>query len=111
MHNTTCVPFVGVFLFVEQRENYTKALNVCLNNGGSLAHVVTELRTNSLSLLVDDHYRTTLKSSVYVGLNETWDTFNTTSDMYRNSGRSFITAIQEPIQCFRYRAWAPGYPR
>lgn len=111
LHNTTCVPYVGVFLFVVEPDNYTKALNVCLNHGGSLAHVLTEIRTNSLAHLVDDHYPVTLRSAVYVGVNETWDTFNSSSDASRNSGRKFITAISEPIQCFRYRAWAPGFPR
>ena len=95
---------------MEQPENYTKALNVCLSNGGSLAHVLTELRTNSLSELVKDHYKATLQPQVYVGMNETWTTFNSSSDSYRNSGRSFMTATEEPIQCFRYRAWAPGFP-
>lgn len=100
-----------MFLFVDVRENYTRAHNDCLNYGGSLAHVVTELRTNALARLVDDYYMTTFSSLAYVGLNETWNTFNSSSDPFRSSGRSFITAVQEPIQCFRYRAWAPGHPR
>lgn len=36
---------------------------------------------------------------VYVGLNET------------NEKNVFITSSNEPIDCFRYRAWAPGQPK
>lgn len=123
--NATCVPTVGVFVyFYDRLLNYTQAGGMCEQAGGTLAHILSEIRTNSLSSIIyqnnlnqtlsrpailqiprdDSNSTSTGRRSLvlrhaYVGLSET-----------KEHGR-FYTSLMEPIHCFRYRAWAPGFPR
>ncbi|XP_062548210.1 uncharacterized protein LOC134213292 [Armigeres subalbatus] len=107
--NATCIPSVGMFILNDNKLNYTQAFNVCHTLGGSLAHVVSEIRTNMLSKMVANEAGanmnrniTSIKENVtlgeaYVGLNEI-------------TKGAFITSGKEPLECFLYRAWAPGHP-
>ncbi|XP_055637252.1 uncharacterized protein LOC129775973 isoform X2 [Toxorhynchites rutilus septentrionalis] len=100
--NATCVGSVGMFILEDRKLNYSLAQNECSSKGGSLAHVASETRTNMLSKLFACN--NTLKNTtnaieeVYVGLSEA-------------QGNKFFTSANEPLECFLYRAWAPGHPR
>ncbi|XP_058056605.1 uncharacterized protein LOC131207983 [Anopheles bellator] len=97
--NATCVPSIGVFLFEDTKLNYSRAYNACQTFGGSLAHVASDMRTFHLSRIISDVARGNESSATeyYVGLNESiYDRFYTSAD--------------ERLECFTFRAWAPGHP-
>lgn len=94
----------------ESNPSYVSSLSFSIGNDDPFP-ISFRRRTNALSNLVAEQYRTSFQPLAFVGLNETWATYNRSSLPQRNSGRGFITAAQEPIQCFWYRAWAPGHPR
>lgn len=94
--NSTCIPSVGIFHFNPEFKNYLNASLACNNSNGLLAHVLSEARTEKISKFLN---QSSIPTSVaFIGLNET------------KSYAKFLTSTQEPIQCFRYRAWAPGHP-
>nr|XP_029727317.1 uncharacterized protein LOC115265617 [Aedes albopictus] len=105
--NATCLPSVGMFVIDDRKLNYSQAYNECRSMGGSLGHVASEVRTNQLTKMLiqelnrkNDTEATTgnrTMEGVYVGLNET-------------IRGAFITSGSEPLECFLYRAWAPGHP-
>ncbi|XP_055545857.1 uncharacterized protein LOC129730505 [Wyeomyia smithii] len=102
--NATCVPSIGMLVVEDRKLNYSLAFNECQSMGGSLAHVASEARTNLISHLCADVSLAANKSAAnasgemyYVGLNGT-------------EGNKFFTSAKEPLDCFLYRAWAPGHP-
>ncbi|XP_053692326.1 uncharacterized protein LOC128740785 [Sabethes cyaneus] len=102
--NATCVPSIGMFVVEDRKMNYSLTFNECQAIGGSLAHVASEPRTNMISKLCDEGFVTENKSATnvsealyYVGLKGT-------------TGNKFFTSAKEPLECFLYRAWAPGHP-
>lgn len=95
--NSTCIPTVGVFQYYNEFANYSTATQTCFKSNGSLPHILTEKRTNSLSNFIYQQQNITRLKIAYVGLNET----------VRNK---FRTSDDEPIECFLFRAWAPGHP-
>lgn len=96
VENSTCVVGVGIFNLHEQRANYTEAIEICREEGGELANVLTETRTNGLSSIVS-----TMKTErkAYVGM-----------DDIEQEGK-FMTITGKLLSCFEFRAWAPGEPR
>ncbi|XP_058126386.1 uncharacterized protein LOC131283098 [Anopheles ziemanni] len=101
--NATCIPSIGMFSFEEIKLNYSNAYNSCVSLGGSLAHIVSDTRTFYLSKYISTLPHANQSSSdksgslFFVGLNETIrDRFFTSSD--------------ERLDCFIFRAWAPGHP-
>uniref|UniRef100_A0A1B0CYY2 Uncharacterized protein n=1 Tax=Phlebotomus papatasi TaxID=29031 RepID=A0A1B0CYY2_PHLPP len=54
--NATCVPGLGMFIYFDKPENFSRAFNICREVNGSLAHILTEVRTNSLSKLIRIFY-------------------------------------------------------
>lgn len=96
--NATCIPSVGIFKLYATKENYTSAITKCQINGGDLANIVTEERTNALSDLIKVSLKLWYKAA-YVGL-----------DDITKEGQ-YETSSDEPLSCFKYRAWAPGHPR
>ncbi|GJQ66859.1 hypothetical protein Trydic_g7885 [Trypoxylus dichotomus] len=78
--------------------NYIDAAGVCQNLGGDLANVVSETRTNALSLLLTNGLTDWYKVA-YVGLN------------YRQKKGKFINSSGNRLSCYKYRAWGPGQPR
>lgn len=95
--NSTCIPAVGVFQYYNEFANYSVATQRCFLGNGSLAHILSETRTNSLSNFIHQQQNITRVKVAYVGLNET----------IRNK---FRTSANEPIECSLYRAWSPGHP-
>lgn len=95
--NASCIPAVGVFQYYNSFANYSTATQTCLQGNGSLAHILSEKRTNSLSNFIYEQQNVTRVKVAYVGLNET----------IRNK---FRTSADEPIECSVFRAWAPGHP-
>lgn len=95
--NSTCIPGVGVFQYYNKFANYTTATEMCFKGNGSLAHILTEKRTNALSNFIHQQQNITRMKVAYIGLNET----------VRNK---FRTSADELIECYLFRAWAPGHP-
>lgn len=95
--NSTCIPTVGVFQYYNEFANYSTATQSCVKLNGSLAHILSEARTNALSNFLHQQRNITRLKIAYVGLNET-------------IRKEFRTSADEPIECFLYRAWAPGHP-
>ncbi|XP_035772725.1 uncharacterized protein LOC118456239 [Anopheles albimanus] len=99
----TCVPTVGVFLFEETRQNFSRAYNTCVTeHGGSLAHVASDRRTFEIARVLANLPGGNDNSShseplFYVGLNE-------------SIRDRFFTSGGERLDCFSFRAWAPGHP-
>lgn len=96
--NTTCIKSVGVFLLNKEKRNYTEAISFCQQWGGDLAHVLSESRTNILSNVIASEIQEWYKAA-YVGL-----------DDIEVEGL-FRTPLGTPLNCFKYRAWAPSQPR
>lgn len=90
-----------MFLLYTERRNYSEAYKICKSVKGQLAHVASERRTNEISklLLHSDKLSSTSSKEMlaFVGLNET-------------ARGKFITSSSEPLECFDYRAFAPGHP-
>uniref|UniRef100_A0A8D8QDW3 Collectin-11 n=2 Tax=Cacopsylla melanoneura TaxID=428564 RepID=A0A8D8QDW3_9HEMI len=97
--NVTCVPKVGMFKLHKEKMNFTAAQEICIEEGGYLANVLSEQKTNALSSLIASMYSGRGKHLVYVGLHD--------SDM---EGQ-YINMKDEPMDCFTWRAWAPNQPR
>ena len=80
-------------------KNYTEASEICRYKiDGAVAHILSETRTNLLSNLIEGILNDNQHDMAFVGLERT---INATS---------WQTSTGEPIDCFRYRAWAPGHP-
>ncbi|XP_041775583.1 uncharacterized protein LOC121595581 [Anopheles merus] len=107
--NATCIPSIGMFLFEDTKLNYSNAYNACVSAGGSLAHIASDARTFQLSKYIASLPETNFTTNnatdttsaveplYYVGLNETMK-------------NRFFTSADERLDCFRFRAWAPGHP-
>lgn len=100
--------------------NFTEAASTCADHRGHLAQIVSDERTNFLSFLVQQHISDTTKNIIIPQntLNESLDTplkipikhaFIGLREV-RHKG-NFINSLEIPIQCYRFRAWAPKYPR
>ncbi|RZB66654.1 uncharacterized protein BDFB_004386 [Asbolus verrucosus] len=95
--NATCVKSVGLFDVVQEKRNYTEAINFCQNLGADLADVMSEVRTNALSTLLKSQ-RGWYKAA-YVGLEDT------------DVEGTFENPMGNFLQCTKYRAWSVGHPR
>ncbi|ALC40747.1 CG13587, partial [Drosophila busckii] len=105
LQNVSCVAEVGLFVIFKQPSNYLNASTVCSNSSeffGSLAHVVSELRTASLARLLHSEQLSPLYLA-YIGLQ-----YNRSISL---QPLDFRNAEQESLLCFLYRAWHAGYPR
>ncbi|KAK2587591.1 hypothetical protein KPH14_003719 [Odynerus spinipes] len=87
-----CVPKAGIFILSSNNLNYTQAETFCRKLNGSLAHVISEERTNGLAKF------TSHKIPRYIGLSNNDDE------------RIWKNAFGEPLSCFEYRAWGIGEP-
>ena len=98
-----CQPEIGLFQVNLTQEKYETAYKLCKkNSNGTLAHIVSEKRTNALSQLLQrsDFTNGTIKLA-YIGLNFTL-----------NYGTGvFMTPENEELSCFLFRAWGPGHPK
>lgn len=88
---------------ISKNGNYYIAKNYCQKIGGSLAHILSESRSVLLTKYLKEYFNefNINKSSVsaFIGLYEMLD----------KKGK-FCTSKNESIDCFLYRAWAPGHP-
>lgn len=98
MENSSCIPSIGIFKLYDTKENYTRSILKCQENGGDLANILSEERTNFLSKLIKLSLRLWYKAA-YVGL-----------DDIKEEGK-FETSSGTLMNCYKYRAWAPGHPR
>lgn len=89
---------MGIFHLFQDKMNYIDSVSACQCIGGDLANVVSEARTNALSLLLSNKLMDWQKVA-YVGL-----------DDRQKEGR-FVTSSGNFLSCYKYRAWGPGQPR
>lgn len=106
-------------VYYEERMNHTDASKTCENQNGYLALVLSDIRTNSLSLLVADHTNDINKNTaIFQHEGNTSDTRTPEIPIHhafvglrevRIKGQ-FLDSNSVPIVCFRFRAWEPKYP-
>ncbi|KYQ55748.1 C-type lectin domain family 4 member F [Trachymyrmex zeteki] len=87
-----CIPKAGIFLFSSEVLNYTEARSFCQKRNASLAHVISEERTEGLGKLMPQNF------SRFVGLSS------------ERNERIWKNEFGEPLSCFDYRAWGEGQP-
>ncbi|XP_053975358.1 uncharacterized protein LOC128874553 [Hylaeus volcanicus] len=87
-----CIPRTGVFVFSSNNLNYSQAQISCQKMNASLAHVISEERTNGLARHISENAPT------FVGLSN------------RDHENIWKNEFEEPLSCFMYRAWAEGEP-
>lgn len=121
--NITCIPNIGVFLYSNEPFNFSNALDTCQRQSGSLAHIISEHRTNALSDMVLEESFNARNSNLIEGTptSEPNGTLPLPRIRFRHawaglrevkySGKFFTTTEDEPIECFLYRAWHPAQPR
>lgn len=119
--NATCFPSVGLFIYYyDERMNYTDATSTCEGHHGYLAQIVNDDRTNFLSFLIEQRVSDINKATVIPQnvLNETLGValkipirhaFIGLKEVRRKG--NFADSLDIPIQCYRFRAWAPKFPR
>ncbi len=67
----TCVPKEGIYMFSEEKLNYTQALNKCYAHGGTLINVITEEGTAKASnVIARSKTGNAKKLQAYVGLSD-----------------------------------------
>ncbi|XP_025262247.1 C-type lectin domain family 4 member E [Camponotus floridanus] len=90
--NTTieCIPKAGMFIFSSESLNYTQAQSFCRKRNSSLAHVISEERTEGLVKFVSQNRPS------FVGLSNK-------EGIWKND-------FGESLSCFDYRAWGEGQP-
>ncbi|EDW02240.1 uncharacterized protein LOC6559637 [Drosophila grimshawi] len=108
LHNISCVPQVGLFVFYTQPSSYLNATLTCTNASefsGSLAHVASEERTYALSHWLLEYNRQSKPGIflAYIGL-----LYNSSTSL---QALDFRNGQQESLLCFLYRAWHVGHPR
>ncbi|GAB0098054.1 uncharacterized protein DMENIID0001_137440 [Sergentomyia squamirostris] len=102
--NASCLPGVGMFIYYEKPENYSRAFNACREINSSLADILSDLRTSSLSQLMQSKFNSTHKEMAFVDLKEKEHNKTTLKS-------TFCTSYEYPLECYAYRAWSPGFPR
>ncbi|KAL0123131.1 hypothetical protein PUN28_007636 [Cardiocondyla obscurior] len=88
-----CIPKAGIFILPSEILNYTEARDFCQKRNSSLAHVISEERTEGLGKFVAHNLHR------YVGLSSGDD-----------KERIWKNEFGEPLSCFDYRAWGEGEP-
>ncbi|XP_043479496.1 uncharacterized protein LOC122509455 [Leptopilina heterotoma] len=87
----SCVPKVGLFLFFEEPFNFAAARLTCGNLNSTLAHVISEERTEGLTKIIGN-------VPTFVGLSS------------QDRKRTWKNEFDEPLECFDYRAWGEREP-
>ncbi|XP_076675715.1 uncharacterized protein LOC143372917 [Andrena cerasifolii] len=87
-----CIPRTGVFIFSSNNLNYSQAQISCQKFNASLAHIISEERTNGLAKYISQNTPT------LVGLSN------------RDHKSSWKNEFDEPLSCFNYRSWGEGQP-
>ncbi|KYM96008.1 Lithostathine [Cyphomyrmex costatus] len=87
-----CIPKTGMFIFSSEVLNYTEARSFCQKRNASLAHIISEERTEGLGKLMSQNL------SRFVGLSS------------KRNERIWKNEFGESLSCFDYRAWGEGQP-
>ncbi|XP_029169056.1 uncharacterized protein LOC114939009 [Nylanderia fulva] len=87
-----CIAKAGMFVFSSTSLNYTEAQSFCRKRNASLAHVISEERTEGLARFVSQNRPS------FVGLSN-----NDKEGIWKNE-------FGEALSCFNYRAWGEGQP-
>ncbi|XP_017885435.1 uncharacterized protein LOC108628194 isoform X2 [Ceratina calcarata] len=87
-----CIPRTGMFVFSSNNLNYSQAQNACQKMNASLAHIISEERTNGLAKYIS------LNIPAFVGLSK------------RDNDKFWTNEFNETLSCFNYRAWGKGEP-
>ncbi|XP_043262208.1 uncharacterized protein LOC122403005 isoform X2 [Colletes gigas] len=87
-----CIPRTGVFLFSNNDLSYSQAQISCQKMNASIAHIISEQRTNELAKYILQN------TSTFIGLSN------------RDHENIWKNEFGEPLACFKYRAWAEGEP-
>ncbi|XP_029033340.2 uncharacterized protein LOC114871515 [Osmia bicornis bicornis] len=91
-YTLACIPRTGVFVFSNNNLNYSQAQAACQKMNASLAHVISEERTNGFAKYISQNTPT------FVGLSN-----HDRKSLWKNE-------FGEPLSCFNYRAWGRGEP-
>lgn len=81
-----------MFAFSSNNLNYSQAQGACQKMNASLAHIISEERTNGLAKYIS------LDRPAYVGLSK------------RDNEKFWTNEFDEMLSCFDYRAWGKGEP-
>lgn len=87
-----CIPRTGIFAFSSNNLNYSQAQISCQKINASLAHIISEERTNGLAKYIS------LDTPTFVGLSN------------YNNEKIWENEFGESLSCFNYRAWGRGQP-
>ncbi|XP_077259883.1 C-type lectin mannose-binding isoform isoform X2 [Temnothorax americanus] len=87
-----CIPKAGMFMLSSESLNYTEARSFCQTQNASLAHIISEERTEGLGKFVSHNL------TRFVGLSS------------ENKERIWKNEFGESLSCFDYRAWGEGEP-
>lgn len=119
--NATCFPTVGLFMYYyDEFMNFTEATSTCIGHRGYLAQIISDERTNFLSFLIQQQISDLTKNTIIhqITSNDSLDTplkipikhaFIGLHEVQQKG--NFINSLGIPIKCYRFRAWAPKYPR
>ncbi|XP_078045983.1 uncharacterized protein LOC144474703 isoform X2 [Augochlora pura] len=88
----TCVPKTGIFVISNNYLNYSQAEISCQKINSTLAHIISEERTEGLAKYISENTPT------FVGLSS------------RDHEKIWKNQFDEPLSCFKYRAWGKGEP-
>lgn len=104
--------------------NYTEATSTCTGHRGYLAQTLNDERTNFLSSLIQQQIFDINKISIVIEGTPTEsgneNEINSVKVPIRHAfvglrefdrKGNFIDSFDIPMKCFRFRAWAPKYPR
>ncbi|CAG9861300.1 unnamed protein product [Phyllotreta striolata] len=95
--NASCVRNIGLFVVTEEKHGYYSSISACQSLGADLADVTSQTRSRELSKIINNSLDGWYKVA-YVGL-----------DDVEQRGR-FVNAVDLPLSCTAFRAWAPGHP-
>ncbi|XP_076290562.1 CD209 antigen-like protein C [Lasioglossum baleicum] len=87
-----CIPKTGVFVISNNHLNYSQAQGSCQKMNSTLAHIISEERTEGLAKYISEN------TSIFVGLSN------------RGHEKIWKNEFGEPLSCFKYRAWGEGEP-
>lgn len=93
--NVTCIPGIGVFTFHFDKKNYSEAKSKCEEDGGQLAVVLSEQRTNLLAISLFHQSLPQKKTQAYIGLDDSENegTYVSSDGLFKNIWPFCISCI------------------
>lgn len=120
-----CIPKAGIFMLSSESLNYTEARSFCQKRNASLAHVISEERTEGLAKFVSENLPRFVGLSSGENKERIWKNEfgnsrlqiccskqdNFSNRMPKQKTEKWLCfSIGEPLSCFDYRAWGEGEP-